>query len=48
MPFWAQQVDTMQEFVGLTGWNRVAVIGMRRDDLRRAGARWPHKRSRLR
>jgi hypothetical protein len=29
--------DLMKEFIGLTGWNRIAVIGGRRDSLRQAG-----------
>jgi hypothetical protein len=32
-----ERLDDMAEFLGLTGWNRIVVIGGRRDSLRAAG-----------
>ncbi len=32
-----EELETFVEFCGLTGWNRVAVVGGRRDELRKQG-----------
>ena len=32
-----EEVEVLREHCGLTGWNRIAAIGGRRDELRKSG-----------